>query len=83
MMSRSRLDDPGSGFDRTSSRVLVYADLRSVTPQPDQRAPEREVELHITGNMEVHVVVRWEKILGGARANSLSTRRAPPARAGE
>ena len=52
MMTRSRLDDPGSGFDRTSSRVLVYADLRSVNPQPDQRAPEREVELHITGNME-------------------------------
>ena len=52
MMARSRLDDPGSGFDRTSSRVLVYADLRSVTPQPDQRQPEREVELHITGNME-------------------------------
>ena len=52
MMARSRLDDPGSGFDRTSSRVLVYADLRSTTPQPDQREPGREVELHITGNME-------------------------------
>lgn len=52
MMSRSRLDDPGSGFDTTSSRVLVYAQLRSVTPQPDQREPAREVELHITGNME-------------------------------
>ena len=52
MMARSRLDDPGSGFNRTSSRVLVYADLRSVTPQPDQREPGREVELHITGNME-------------------------------
>ena len=52
MMARSRFDEPGSGFDRKASRVLVYADLRSVTPQPDQRAPEREVELHITGNME-------------------------------
>ena len=52
MMSRSRLDDPGSGFDTTSARVLVYAQLRSVTPQPDQREPAREVELHITGNME-------------------------------
>ena len=52
MMARSRLDDPGSGFDRTLSRVLVYGDLRSVTPQPDQREPGREVELHITGNME-------------------------------
>lgn len=52
MVTRSRLDDPGSGFEGVNARVLVYADLKSITPQPDQRAPEREVELHITGNME-------------------------------
>ncbi|MGE3537334.1 MAG: copper resistance system multicopper oxidase [Candidatus Tectimicrobiota bacterium] len=52
METRSRLDDPGSGFEGTNARVLVYADLKSVAPQPDQRAPGREVELHITGNME-------------------------------
>ena len=51
MSARSRLHDPGSGFD-PDSRVLVYADLRSVTPQPDLREPIREIELHITGNME-------------------------------
>jgi FtsP/CotA-like multicopper oxidase with cupredoxin domain len=52
MVARSRLDEPGSGFEDTKARVLVYADLRSVAPQPDQREPEREIELHITGNME-------------------------------
>jgi CopA family copper-resistance protein len=52
METRSRLDSPGAGFEGTNARVLVYADLKSLTPQPDQRAPEREIELHITGNME-------------------------------
>jgi FtsP/CotA-like multicopper oxidase with cupredoxin domain len=52
METRSRLDEPGAGFEGTNARVLVYADLKSVTPQPDQREPEREIELHITGNME-------------------------------
>ena len=52
MAARSRLHEPGSGFDDPAARVLVYADLRSVAPQPDQRAPAREIELHITGNME-------------------------------
>jgi CopA family copper-resistance protein len=52
MAEKSRLDEPGSGFEETGSRVLVYADLKSVTPYPDRREPSREVELHITGNME-------------------------------
>jgi FtsP/CotA-like multicopper oxidase with cupredoxin domain len=32
--------------------VLTYADLRSLEPNPDQRPPSREIELHLTGNME-------------------------------
>ena len=52
MMVRNRLDEPGSGFDERDGKVLVYADLRSPTPQPDQREPQREIELHITGNMD-------------------------------
>ena len=52
MAARSRLNEPGSGFEGVESRVLVYADLKSVEPHPDRREPEREVELHITGNME-------------------------------
>ena len=52
MSERNRLDDPGSGFEQATGKVLVYADLQSVTPFYDQREPEREIELHITGNME-------------------------------
>ena len=52
MVSRSRLDDPGSGFEDVEGKVLTYADLRSVTPFYDGREPTREIELHITGNMD-------------------------------
>ncbi|MBI3344035.1 MAG: copper resistance system multicopper oxidase [Gammaproteobacteria bacterium] len=49
---RSRLHEPGSGLENTGTRVLVYTDLRSVKPMYDKRAPGREIELHLTGNME-------------------------------
>ena len=52
MMVRNRLDEPGSGFDKRDGKVLVYTDLKSLAPQPDQREPQREIELHITGNMD-------------------------------
>jgi FtsP/CotA-like multicopper oxidase with cupredoxin domain len=52
MSARSRLDDPGSGFEGVEGKVLVYADLQSLSTLPDVREPEREIELHITGNME-------------------------------
>ena len=52
MVARGRLHEPGSGFDTERSRVLAYSDLKSIVPQTDQRLPAREVELHITGNME-------------------------------
>ena len=35
--------DPGSGFEQTTGKVLVYADLQSVKPFYDQREPERDV----------------------------------------
>ncbi len=47
-----RLDDPGVGFEHVTHRVLTYADLKSIDGWPDQRAPAREIELHLTGNME-------------------------------
>jgi CopA family copper-resistance protein len=55
MAARSRLDEPGAGFEGTDSRVLVYADLKSLAPYPDRREPAREVELHLTGNMERYI----------------------------
>ena len=47
----NRLADPGVGLDDVGHRVLTYAQLRSLDPNPDQRAPGREIELHLTGNM--------------------------------
>ncbi len=52
MWEKNRLDEPGSGLGNDGWRVLVYTDLKSVAPYPDRREPAREVELHITGNME-------------------------------
>lgn len=48
----NRLDEPGDGLENNGRRVLVYTDLRSLAPYPDQRPPEREVELHLTGVMD-------------------------------
>ncbi|NIR58523.1 MAG: multicopper oxidase domain-containing protein, partial [Gammaproteobacteria bacterium] len=49
---RSRLDEPGVGLESSGRRALVYGDLRALGPWPDRRAPAREIELHLTGNME-------------------------------
>jgi CopA family copper-resistance protein len=48
----NRLHEPGIGLEDVPHRTLAYADLRSLTPNPDVRAPGRELELHLTGNME-------------------------------
>lgn len=52
-MPRTNLDDPGIGLRNNGRRVLTLADLKSVTGVlDDRRAPSREIELHLTGNME-------------------------------
>ncbi|GAB1579256.1 copper resistance system multicopper oxidase [Bordetella petrii] len=48
----TRLDDPGVGLRDNGRRVLTYADLRSATVPADERPPTREIELHLTGNMD-------------------------------
>lgn len=50
--SRNMMHEPGRGLEKSSRRVLLYTDLKSLTPYPDQREPEREIELHATGNMD-------------------------------
>lgn len=50
-VTRSRLHEPGAGLEDAEHRVLVYTDLRALHAEP-RRAPDREVELHLTGNME-------------------------------
>ncbi len=49
---RANLDDPGVGLRNNGRRVLTYADLRTVGGALDPRPAEREIELHLTGNME-------------------------------
>jgi len=51
-MPRTNLDDSGVGLRDTGRRVLTLADLHTVDGPIDPRGPEREVELHLTGNME-------------------------------
>ena len=51
-MPASRLHEPGIGLGDDGRRVLVYADLRALEPTYVHRPPDREIELHATGNME-------------------------------
>lgn len=52
---RTNLDDPGIGLRNNNRRVLTYADLKTIDGPLDPRAPEREIELHLTGNMHRYV----------------------------
>lgn len=52
MVSKSRLHEPGSGLEDTPWKVLVYTDLKAPAAGVDLRPPRREIELHLTGNME-------------------------------
>jgi CopA family copper-resistance protein len=51
MMATERLNAPGEGFPE-GRRVLRYTDLRALKPGNDPRQPQREIVLHLTGNME-------------------------------
>lgn len=50
-MPRDNLDDPGIGLRDNGRRVLTYADLHTIGGPLDKREPDREIELHLTGNM--------------------------------
>jgi CopA family copper-resistance protein len=49
---RTNLDDPGIGLRNNGRRVLTYADLHTTGGALDTRSPTREIELHLTGNMQ-------------------------------
>jgi len=51
-MARTNLDDPGIGLRNNGRRVLTLADMHTTGGPLDARGPGREVELHLTGNME-------------------------------
>jgi CopA family copper-resistance protein len=52
MMPGDRLGEAGTGLDDNGRRVLRYTDLRALKPGDDPRPPSREIELHLTGNMQ-------------------------------
>ena len=54
-VQRNRLGEPGTGLENAGHRVLVYTDLKALEPSFDPRPPEREIEFHLTGNMEAFV----------------------------
>jgi CopA family copper-resistance protein len=51
-MPRTNLDDPGVGLRNNGRKVLTLADLSTIGGPMDPRGAEREIELHLTGNME-------------------------------
>jgi len=50
-----RLDYPGVGLGNDGWRVLTYSQLRALERPYDRRPPTREVDLHLTGNMEKYI----------------------------
>lgn len=49
---RTNLDDPGVNLRNNGRRVLTYADLHTIGGPLDARPAGREMEIHLTGNME-------------------------------
>jgi CopA family copper-resistance protein len=47
-----RMGDPGLGLDDVPHKVLNYKDLVALEPNDDLRRPSRQMEIHLTGNME-------------------------------
>lgn len=54
---RMNLDDPGINLRNIDRKVLNYSQLRSVGDEimAEQRKPTREIEIHLTGNMERYI----------------------------
>ena len=51
-MPVDRMGDPGTGLEDIGHRVLTYRDLMALERNPDVRAPTRQLDIHLTGNME-------------------------------
>ncbi|MES3090765.1 copper resistance system multicopper oxidase [Sphingomonas aerolata] len=51
-MPMDRTGEPPQGLGDTGHTVLVYRDLIALESNPDLRAPTRQLQIHLTGNME-------------------------------
>jgi len=75
-MPMDRTGEPPQGLSDTGHTVLVYRDLVALDRNPDLRAPTRQLQIHLTGNME-----RYMWAFDGAKLNEV---KAPiPFRQGE
>ena len=62
-----RTGSPGAGLENASHKVLVYRDLVALERSPDVRGADREIELHLTGNMERYMWSIDGQTLSGSR----------------
>jgi CopA family copper-resistance protein len=51
-MPVDRMGEPGQGLEDVEHKVLTYYDLVALDRNPDVRAPDRSLDIHLTGNME-------------------------------
>ncbi len=51
-MPVDRTGESGQGLEDVGHKVLVYRDLMALERNPDVRAPDRSIDVHLTGNME-------------------------------
>ena len=51
-MPSDRMGEPGQGLENAKHKVLTYHDLVALDKNPDVRAPDRSLDIHLTGNME-------------------------------
>lgn len=51
-MPIDRVAERPTGLETEPGRVLTYANLVALEPNPDTRPPSRSMEIHLTGNME-------------------------------
>jgi len=51
-MPMDRTGERPTGLEKVDHRVLTYHDLKSLAPNADTRTPTREIDLHLTANME-------------------------------
>ncbi len=51
-MPMDRNGERPTGLEKVPHRVLTLNQLRALEPNPDQRTPSREIDVHLTANME-------------------------------
>jgi CopA family copper-resistance protein len=51
-MPVDRTADRPTGLEDEPHRVLTYSQLRALAPNPDARDPSRQIDIHLTANME-------------------------------